>query len=241
MDEVIKRRTVIDRIKRAYISHCRGAGVEAGADIYIGPDEIPKGAGIDFKELGTILLAIEQDPKYVGLISLEAIDEDGKRSTEGRDCYRLSVSQDLIPRGVSFDKKPKIMLSRGCWSISLPGKKELRIAKQGTLSGELLGVLGMAWGATRKSDVVYDLLRDRVTNKATEGRPTGRQIDDAMKEINRPLNKNGYRGIKLIRTADTLGGTWKFILDVRPSDAVVVSPKVSKHTTRKKKPRNTRV
>ncbi len=240
MDEVIKKRTVIDRIKRAYMSHCRGACVEAGADIYLGADDIPKGAGIDFNELGTILLAIEQDPKYGGLISLEAIDEDGKRSTEGRDCYRITVSQDLIPRGVSFDKKPKIMLSRDWWSISLPGKKELRIAKQGTLSGELLGVLGMAWGTTRKADVVYDLLRDRVTNKATEGRPTGRQIADAMKEINRPLKKNGYRGIKLIQNGGGLGATWKFILDVRPTESKVVSPKGSKPTTRKKKPKNTR-
>lgn len=241
MDEVIKKRTVIDRIKRAYIAHCRASGIEAqtGVDIYLGVDDVPKGVGIDFNELGAILLAIEKEPQYTGLITIEAVDdEDGKKSPEKRDCYRVSVNPGLLPRGASYDKKPKIMLSKGWWVISLPGKKELRIAKQGTLSGELLGVLGMAWGATRKTDIVYDLLRIRVTNKATEGRPTGKQIADAMKEINRPLKKHGYRGIKLIQKADELGGTWKFMLDALHPESEVFSSRGSKPTRHRKKPRN---
>lgn len=237
MDEVIKKRTVIDRIKRAYISHCRGAGVDgqAGADIYLHADDIPKGAGINFEELGKILLSIEEDPKYIGLIKLEAVDAEA-----GRDCYRIAVSQDLIPRGIALDKRPKIMLARGWWIVSMPKKKDVRIAKQGTLAGELLGVLGMAWGASRKAEVVYDMLQKSVTHKATEGRPTGQQITDAMKEINRPLKKNGLRGIKLIKTADSLGGTWKFMLDALLPEAKVVSPSSSKNTRETKRPRKTR-
>jgi hypothetical protein len=65
------------------------------------------------------------------------------------------VSQGLIPRGIEFDKRPKIMLARGWWIVSMPKKKDVRIAKQGTLAGELLGILGMAWGAYLFGPEIY--------------------------------------------------------------------------------------
>ena len=121
------------------------------------------------------------------------------------------------------------------------GSKQVKIAKKGTLAGELLGILGDTWITGRKTEVVYDLLQQRVTHKRTEGRPTGQQIDNAMKEINRPLNKRGMRTIKLIKTGGEMRGSYKFMLDVRLPETLVVSPKSPKPTTGKKKLRNTKI
>jgi hypothetical protein len=239
MDQEIKKRTVVDRIKNAYISACRDAGVEAEAPatIYLNTDDIPTGAGIDFNELGIILLAIEQDDRYRGHIILETLDEHKNGSRRKQTSYRIQVNHGLFLRGALADKKPRVFLVKGWWTISLPGKgsKEVRIAKQGTLTGELLAILGQSWGTVRKTDVIYDLLRQRVTNKATEGRPDDQNITNAMKEINRRLKEGGHPGIKLIRKPDSLGGTWKLMLDIRSAKPKVDSSGTRKSTKRKKR------
>lgn len=237
MNEEIKKRTVVDRIKKGYIAACRASGVEvsAGVDIPLYEDDLPKGLGINFDELGTIILAIEKDQKYEDKIRLETFDDDGGgKSRHGQGYYRIHVSHGLFPRGPLANKKPKIFLVKGWWTISLNGKKEVSIAKQGTLAGELLGVLGESWGTTRKLDAVLDLLRERVTNKATEGRPTELQITNAMKEINRPLKKRNHPGIMLIRKSNSLGATWKFMLDIRSKESKVGFSDSKKPTTLKK-------
>lgn len=232
MDPEIIKRTVVDRIKKAYIAECRGAGVDAQADITINlyADDLPNELGVDFNALGSILLAIERDDLYKGHIRLETIDDDTERgvilldkeSRQRQPYYRVHVGRSMFPEGTLSDKKPKIFLVKGWWTLSLPGKKELPMFKQGTLAGELLAVLGEAWGATRAKEVVLDMLEKRVTNKATEGRPDGIQIKDAMKEINMRLSENDYRRIKLFERSNAWGATWKFML-YTPSTPVDLS------------------
>lgn len=235
MDPEIKKRTVVDRIKRAYEAACHGAGNEAQAELSIDlyESDIPDFLQIGFEELGALLLSIESDEKYRGKIEIEAADDfvatgitRYKKSSgtvaNAQPHYRVRVSCSLFPDGVLSDQKPQIYLSRDWWTISLPKEKPLRLFKQGTLRGELIGVFGEAWGMPRKADTIFDLLEGRITNKGTSGRPTMTQIENAVRDLNRKLKKHRRRGIKLIKTADSFGGTWKLVID-SPSEESDVS------------------
>lgn len=233
MNYEIQKRTVIDRIKRGYIAYCRDAGVESvpSASIGLFADDFPEHLGINFHNLGDLILSIEKDPEYEGRIKLETADEDKKQK---RPYYRVQVSQDLLPRTALSDKRPKIFVQRGYWCVSLPDNKVVKIGKKGTLKGELLGALGEAWGTRRRTDTLLDILKERVKNKATEGRPTMRQVQDAMKEINKPLHKKGLRTIKLVRTSDEMGSIWNFVLANAAKEARRVLAKKRKTTGKRK-------
>lgn len=77
-------------------------------------------------------------------------------------------------------------------------KRPVKLFQKGTLRGELLGILGEPWGKARTQDHVLEALRER-----TGEEPTGKQIDDAMKDINREFGEHDLPPLRLKQDRDT--------------------------------------
>src|SRR3989344_5292182 len=143
-------------------------------------------------------------------------------STEELEIILYALEPDTNSAPVAA--RPHIEKRGKWWVLCLPKKRDVRITKEGSLGGELLGVLVEhdKWGKDLSREHVMEELRKRVKNRAiqkeesTRKEPTIRQIKEALKDINQKLKKSGIRGIKLIETRTTLSVTWKYFLDFRP-------------------------
>ena len=80
---------------------------------------------------------------------------------------------------------PSITSERGVWYIAaVDGESSARLFKQGTLAGELIGFLGNPWGASRTKESLLDHIEETCGE-----RPDAKQIQNAMREVNRKLTE----------------------------------------------------
>lgn len=81
---------------------------------------------------------------------------------------------------------PSITTERGWWYIAAAdGDSSVRLFKQGSFAGELIGFLGNPWGASRTKESLLDHIET-----ACGERPDADQLKNAMREINRRLKES---------------------------------------------------
>jgi|GEM_PF-5419395 len=99
-------------------------------------------------------------------------------------------------------KPPQIFHDDKRWYIQGPQRK-IVLSRKGSLYGEFLNIMIMSWGASRRKEAVFDMLKSATNNTWNQ-----KQITDAMKGVNKLLSSGGAHRLKI---QDNQDGTWSLV------------------------------
>ncbi len=134
-----------------------------------------------FSQIKTLV----EDLRAVGQTEIPEIEKVVKEAKE-KMMEKSDTETELSPRDI-----PHFICEREKWYISTGKNKKVLLFEEGTLRGELLGVLND--GVERLKENVHDILGEK-----TGDVPDLVQITDAMKDINRKLKKNKIPPLDLV-------------------------------------------
>jgi hypothetical protein len=100
-------------------------------------------------------------------------------------------------------KPPQIFHDDKRWYIQGPQRK-IVLSRKGSLYGEFLNIMIVSWGASRRKEAVFDMLKTATKNKTWNQD----QITVAMKGINKRLFAGGVHRLKI---QDNQDGTWSMV------------------------------
>lgn len=252
MDKELKKRAVVRVLREAYDRECRKvkAALLPTVTVRIYAEDLPIECEITYSELGSILLDIEKDKRFKGNIIVDApaavrsrqsfLLPDEKEIAQqriGKSFYDVQITMNAFPEKKRSNTRPEISLERNKWTLSIPNDKKIPMFHKGTLAGELLATLGQTWGVKKMKGDILDELARRVTNQATNGRPTDAQVTNSMKQINVQLKERGCeKRIRIFKDRkgekqESMHAEWKFILYTPKSGIhLSVNFKRRKHT-----------